>query len=81
VTDDTVPQLGIGAADLEYDLAHETQATGPAAAPSQLHEQAGALVETETSDSASDYSYDLAHDIPRQRPRPARLDSGRARPR
>ena len=56
----------VGAADLEYDLAHDA---GTAAIPGQRHadhpERAGTLVSTQTADYASDYSYDLAHDIPK----------------
>jgi hypothetical protein len=55
-----------GAADLEYDLAHEA---GDHAVPSQRRaaapEHPPAVVATETSDTSGDYGYDLAHDIPK----------------
>jgi hypothetical protein len=66
VTERSASSNQVGAADLEYDLAHDA---GTAAVPGQRHtdhpERPSTLVSTETSDSASDYSYDLAHDIPK----------------
>jgi hypothetical protein len=54
------------AADLEYDLAHDT---ATAADPGQRRaghpDHEAALVATETSDTAGDYGYVLAHDIPK----------------
>ena len=51
------PELGH---DLEYDLAHEATAVGPAHRDAE-HEP----VATATPEYDGDYSYDLAHDVPR----------------
>lgn len=55
------------APDLEYDLAHEGEAAGWAAAPSAKQGEQGeqhVYVATRTPEADGDYSYDLAHDVP-----------------
>jgi hypothetical protein len=55
-----------GAADLEYDLAHDAATDAVPGQRRAMHlDRPSTVVATETSDTASDYGYDLAHDIPK----------------
>jgi len=66
VTEGLAPPDRVGAADLEYDLAHDAATD---AGPNQRHpvhpEHPSTVVATESPDTAGDYGYDLAHDIPK----------------
>jgi hypothetical protein len=66
MTDAPAHRDRVGAADLEYDLAHDG-VTGvvPSQGAPPSPDRPGTLVSNETPDVGSDYGYDLAHDIPK----------------